>query len=43
MINLITVSNYLTINDIKILSVNSEKVVKDSKKSDFIYFEQLYD
>lgn len=43
MINLITVSNYLTINDIKILSVNSEKVVKDSKKSDFIYCEQLYD
>ena len=30
--NLITVSNYLTMNDIKILSVDFEEAVKDAKK-----------
>ena len=41
--NLITVSNYLTMNDIKILSIDFEEVVKDAKKGDFVYFDPPYD
>lgn len=41
--NLITVSNYLTMNDIKILNVDFEDSVKDAQKSDFIYFDPPYD
>ena len=41
--NLITVSNYLTMNDIKILSVDFEEAVKDAKKGDFVYFDPPYD
>ena len=41
--NLITVSNYLTMNDIKILNEDFEKAVKDAKKGDFIYFDPPYD
>lgn len=41
--NLITVSNYLTMNDVKILSVDFEEAVKDAKKGDFVYFDPLYD
>ena len=41
--NLITVSNYLTMNDIKILSIDFEEAVKDAKKGDFIYFDPPYD
>ena len=41
--NLITVSNYLTMNDIKILNVDFEDSVKDAQKGDFIYFDHPYD
>lgn len=41
--NLITVSNYLTMNDIKILSVDFEEAVKEAKKGDFVYFDPPYD
>ena len=41
--NLITVSNYLTMNDVKILSVDFEVAVKDAKKGDFVYFDPPYD
>ncbi len=41
--NLITVSNYLTMNDIKILGVDFEEAVKDAKKGDFVYFDPPYD
>lgn len=41
--NLITVSNYLTMNDVRILSVDFEEAVKDAKKGDFIYFDPPYD
>lgn len=41
--NLITVSNYLTMNDIKILSVDFEESVKDAKEGDFVYFDPPYD
>lgn len=41
--NLITVSNYLTTNDIKILNVDFEDSVKDAQKGDFIYFDPPYD
>lgn len=41
--NLITVSNYLTMNDIKILSIDFEEAVKDAKKGDFVYFDPPYD
>jgi len=41
--NLITVSNYLTMNDVKILSVDFEEAVKDAKKGDFIYLDPPYD
>ena len=41
--NLITVSNYLTMNDVKILSIDFEEAVKDAKKGDFVYFDPPYD
>lgn len=41
--NLITVSNYLTMNDIKILSVDFEDAVRDAKNHDFVYFDPPYD
>lgn len=41
--NLITVSNYLTMNDVKILCGDFEEAVKDAKKGDFIYFDPPYD
>lgn len=41
--NLITVSNYLTMNDIEILCVDFEDAVKDAKKGDFVYFDPPYD
>ena len=41
--NLITISNYLTMNDIKILNVDFEDAVKDAKKGDFVYFDPPYD
>ena len=41
--NLITVSNYLTMNDIKILSVDFEEALKGAKKGDFVYFDPPYD
>lgn len=41
--NLITVSNYLTMNDITILNTDFEESVKDAKKGDFIYFDPPYD
>ena len=41
--NLITVSNYLTMNDVTILSTDFEDAVKDAKKGDFIYFDPPYD
>ena len=41
--NLITVSNYLTMNDIEILCVDFEDAVKSAKKGDFVYFDPPYD
>lgn len=41
--NLITISNYLTMNDIKILDVDFEEAVNDAKKGDFVYFDPPYD
>ena len=41
--NLITVSNYLTINDVTILCVDFEEAIKDAKKGDFVYFDPPYD
>ncbi len=41
--NLITVSNYLTMNDIKIMNVDFEEAVKMAKKNDFVYFDPPYD
>lgn len=41
--NLITVSNYLTMNDIKILCVDFEDALKSAKKGDFVYFDPPYD
>ena len=41
--NLITVSNYLTMNDIKILNKDFEEVVSYAKKGDFVYFDPPYD
>lgn len=41
--NLITVSNYLTMNDVKLLSVDFEESVKNAKKGDFVYFDPPYD
>jgi len=41
--NLITVSNYLTMNDITIECVDFEESVKTAKKGDFVYFDPPYD
>ena len=41
--NLITVSNYLTMNDIKILNKDFEEAVSYAKKGDFVYFDPPYD
>ena len=41
--NLIIVSNYLTMNDIKIESIDFEESVKTASKGDFIYFDPPYD
>lgn len=41
--NLITVSNYLTINDVTILCVDFEESVNNAKKGDFVYFDPPYD
>ena len=41
--NLIVVSNYLTINDVKILCVDFEEAVSTAKKEDFVYFDPPYD
>ncbi len=41
--NLIVVSNYLTINDVKILCVDFEEAVSTAKKGDFVYFDPPYD
>lgn len=41
--NLITVSNYLTMNNVKIQCVDFEESVKTTKKGDFVYFDPPYD
>ena len=41
--NLITVSNYLTMNNVKIQCVDFEESVKTAKKGDFVYFDPPYD
>ena len=41
--NLITVSNYLTKNDIKILNVDYKEALKTAKKGDFVYIDPPYD
>ena len=41
--NLITVSNYLTMNDIKILNVDYKEALKTAKKGDFVYIDPPYD
>lgn len=41
--NLIAVSNYLSMNDIKICCDDYESVVKSATKGDFIYFDPPYD
>lgn len=41
--NLITVSNYLTMNNIKIQSVDFEESLKTAKKGDFVYIDPPYD
>ena len=41
--NLITVSNYLTMNNIKVLCTDFEEAVKDAKNGDFVYFDPPYD
>lgn len=41
--NLITVSNYLTMNDVTILSVDFEESLKGASKGDFVYFDPPYD
>ena len=41
--NLITVSNYLTMNDVTILCCDFEEAVSSAKKGDFIYFDPPYD
>ena len=41
--NLITVSNYLTMNDIKILNVDYKEALKTAKKGDFVYIDHPYD
>ena len=34
---------HLNYNDIKLLSVDFEEVVKNAKKGDFVYFDPAYD
>ena len=41
--NLITVSNYLTMNNVKIQCVDFEESVKTAKRGDFVYFDPPYD
>lgn len=41
--NLGIIYGYLNYNDIKLLSVDFEEVVKDAKKGDFVYFDSPYD
>ncbi len=41
--NLITVSNYLTMNDVKILCTDYEDALRDVQKGDFVYFDPPYD
>lgn len=41
--NLITVSNYLTMNDVKITCTDFEESLKNVKKGDFVYFDPPYD
>ena len=41
--NLITVSNYLTMNNVKIQCVDFEESVKTAKKGDCVYFDPPYD
>ena len=41
--NLITVSNYLTMNDVRILCCDFEEAVSSAKKGDFVYFDPPYD
>lgn len=41
--NLITISNYLTMNDIRIENVDFEESVKSAGKGDFVYFDPPYD
>ena len=41
--NLITVSNYLTMNEIKLLCVDFDEAVKDAQKGDFVYLDPPYD
>lgn len=41
--NLITVSNYLTMNDIKILCTDFEEAVSEAREGDFVYFDPPYD
>ena len=41
--NLITVSNYLTMNNVKIQCVDFEESAKTAKKGDFVYFDPPYD
>ena len=40
---LITVSNYLNMNDIKILNVDYKEALKTAKKGDFVYIDPPYD
>ncbi len=41
--NLEIISKYLNCNNVKILSTDFEKAVKDAKEGDFIYFDPPYD
>lgn len=41
--NLITISMYLTLNNITIMNTDFEEAVKTAKKGDFVYFDPPYD
>lgn len=41
--NLLNVHSYLTLNDVKILSIDFEDAVNDAKEGDFVYFDPPYD